>query len=72
MEGVNSRKTHLRQVGVDGNGARSGAFPIGLGQEGRGEPTVRITKLLGGLPRLPTAIQRAGDFFWELESIFID
>ncbi len=35
--------------------------PIGLGREGTREPTVRITKLRGGLPpRLPTAIQRAG------------
>ena len=34
------------------------AFPIGLGQEGRGEPMVRVTKLRGGgLPSLrpPTA-----------------
>ena len=36
------------------------AVPIGLGREGRREPTVRVAKLRGGLPRLPTAIQRAG------------
>jgi len=30
------------------------AVPIGLGREGRREPTVRITKLRGGLPRLPS------------------
>ena len=41
---------------------RSGlrAVPIGLGREGRREPTVRVAKRRGGLPRLPTAIQRAG------------
>jgi hypothetical protein len=36
------------------------AVPIGLGREGRREPTVRVAKRRGGLPRLPTAIQRAG------------
>jgi hypothetical protein len=53
-----SRQWHDSEWTVTARDLR--AVPIGLGREGRGEPTVRVTKLRGGLPWLPTAIQRAG------------
>ncbi len=51
-----SRQRHDSEWTVTARGLR--AIPIGLGREGRREPTVRVAKLRGGLPRLPTAIQR--------------
>ena len=51
-----SRQWHDSEWTVTARGLR--AVPIGLGREGRREPTVRVAKLRGGLPRLPTAIQR--------------
>ncbi len=51
-----SRQCHDSEWTVTARGLR--AVPIGLGREGRREPTVRVAKLRGGLPRLPTAIQR--------------
>jgi len=47
-----SRQRHDERWTVTARGLR--AVPIGLGREGRREPTVRITKLRGGLPRLPS------------------
>ena len=47
-----SRQRHDSEWTVTARGLR--AVPIGLGREGRREPTVRITKLRGGLPRLPS------------------
>jgi hypothetical protein len=51
-----SRQRHDLEWTMTARGLR--AVPIGLGREGRREPTVRVAKLRGGLPRLPTAIQR--------------
>ena len=53
-----SRQWHDSEWTVTARGLR--AIPIGLGREGRREPTVRVAKLRGGLPSLPTATQRAG------------
>ena len=53
-----SRQWHDSEWTVTARGLR--AVPIGLGREGRREPTVRVAKLRGGLPRLPTAMQRPG------------
>ncbi len=50
-----SRQWHDSEWTVTARGLH--AFPIGLGREGRREPTVRVTKLRGGLPWLPTAVQ---------------
>ena len=53
-----SRQRHDSEWTVTARGLN--ALPIGLGREGRGlrgEPTVRVTKLRGGLPWLPAAMQ---------------
>ena len=47
-----SRQRHDSEWTVTARGLR--AIPIGLGREGRREPTVRVAKLRGGLPRLPS------------------